>query len=110
MAFLTGGTLLSPDSGAETKEKKKPLPFSYCLNTSTISGQKSGFLKNIEIVSKAGYDGIELWIRDIQKYLTEGGNLKDLKKYTDDLGLKVENAIGFAQWIVDDEDTAKRRN
>ena len=45
-------------------------------------------------------------MRDLQKYLGEGGNLKDLKKYIDDLGWKVENAIGFAEWIVDDE--AKR--
>jgi sugar phosphate isomerase/epimerase len=86
-------------------EKAKSSQFSYCLNTSTISGQKVGFLKEFEIVSKAGYDGIEIWIRDLQKYLAEGGNLKDLKKYIDDLGLQVENAIGFAQWIVDDETT-----
>jgi len=77
--------------------------FSYCLNTSTISGQKTGFLKEFEIAAKAGYDGIEIWIRGIEQYLKEGGNLKDLKKYIDDLGIKVENAIGFAQWVVDDE-------
>lgn len=88
-------------------EKAKSSQFSYCLNTSTISGQKVGFLKEFEIVSKAGYDGIEIWIRDLQKYLAEGGNLKDLKKHIDDLGLQVENAIGFAQWIVDDETTRK---
>jgi sugar phosphate isomerase/epimerase len=39
----------------------------------------------------------------LKKYLDEGGNLKDLKKYIDDLGLRVENAIGFSEWIVDDE-------
>ncbi len=107
LALLTGSTLVTPVLQAKAHEKDQQLPFSYCLNTSTISGQQSGFLKDIEIVSKAGYDGIELWIRDIQKYLTAGGTLNDLKKYTDDLGLKVENAIGFAQWIVDDENTRK---
>jgi sugar phosphate isomerase/epimerase len=105
IALITGGAALLPKqiSGAE---KVKPVQFSYCLNTSTISGQKVGFLKEFEITAKAGYSGIEIWIRDLQKYLDEGGNLKDLKKYIDDLGLKVENAIGFAEWIVDDE--AKR--
>ncbi len=39
--------------------------------------------------------------------MDEGGSLKDLKKYIDGLGLKVENAIGFAEWIVDDD--AKRK-
>ncbi len=102
LALIAGGTIALPKaiSGAE---KVKTGQFSYCLNTSTISGQKVGFLKEFEITSKAGYDGIEIWIRDLQKYLGEGGNLKDLKKYIGDLGLRVENAIGFAEWIVDDE-------
>jgi len=106
LAIIAGGSIALPkaSSGAE---KTKPGQFSYCLNTSTISGQKVGFLKEFEITSKAGYDGIEFWIRDLQKYINEGGNLKDLKKYIDDLGLNVENAIGFAEWIVDNE--AKRK-
>lgn len=106
LALLTGGTFVIPktSSGAE---KAKTGTFTYCLNTSTISGQKVGFLKEFEITAKAGYDGIEIWLRDLQKYLDEGGNFKDLKKYIDDSGLKVENAIGFAEWIVDDE--AKRK-
>jgi len=106
LALIAGGSIALPKAGFGA-EKTKTSRFSYCLNTSTISGQKVGFLKEFEITSKAGYDGIEIWIRDLQKYLGEGGNLKDLKKYIDDLGLKVENAIGFAEWIVDDE--AKRK-
>ena len=104
LALLSGGAILLPKQiiAAETAITNQ---FSYCLNTSTISGQKVGFLKEFEITAKAGYDGIEIWIRDLQKYLDEGGNLKDLKKYIADLGLQVENAIGFAEWIVDDEAT-----
>lgn len=102
LALIAGGTIAFPKAGLGA-EKVKTGQISYCLNTSTISGQKVGFLKEFEITSKAGYDGIEIWIRDLQKYLNEGGNLKDLKKYIDDLGLNVENAIGFAEWIVDDE-------
>ena len=102
LALMGGAAMIMPktSSGAE---KEKPGRFSYCLNTSTISGQKVGFMKEFEITAKAGYDGIEIWIRDLQKYLDEGGNLKDLKNYIDDLGLKVENAIGFAEWAVDNE-------
>lgn len=106
LALLGGGTMLLSKTGIAA-EKPKSTRFSYCLNTSTISGQKVGFLKEFEIASKAGYTGIEIWIRDLQKYLDEGGSLKDLKKYIEDLGLQVENAIGFAQWIVDDETTRK---
>lgn len=102
LALVTGGAALLPKTSSVVK-KQKSNQFSYCLNTSTISGQKVGFLKEFEITAKAGYDGIEIWIRDLEKYLAEGGDLKDLKKYIDDLGLQVENAIGFAEWIVDDE-------
>lgn len=106
VALITGGSVLIPKTTLAA-EKPAANQFSFCLNTSTISGQKVGFLNEFEIVSKAGYDGIEIWIRDLEKYLAEGGNLKDLKKYIDDLGLQVENAIGFAQWIVDDKTTRK---
>ncbi len=77
--------------------------FRYCLNTSTISGQKQGILKYIEIASKAGYDGVELWVGDIQSYLQEGNSVQNLRKHLQDSGLKFENAIGFAPWMVDDE-------
>ena len=79
--------------------------FSFCLNTSTIMGQKLGLVKEIETAAQAGYDGIEIWINSLEKYVAEGGSLSDLKKRIGDLGIKVENAIGFAKWIVDDNDT-----
>ena len=102
LGIFSGSTLLFPQQSIGSPVSANNNNFSYCLNTSTISGQKIGFLKEFEITASAGYDGIEVWIRDIQKYMEEGGNLKDLKKYIDDLGIRVENAIGFAQWIVDD--------
>ncbi|MEY3322219.1 MAG: hypothetical protein RLZZ417_1802 [Bacteroidota bacterium] len=86
--------------------KKRPT-YTYCLNTSTISGQKPGIIKYIEITAKAGYDGIELWINDIKEYLKNGNKLTELAKIIDSSGLKVENAIGFAPWMVDDNE--KRR-
>jgi len=103
MAALGGSVLVSSRKSSGSVVTGSINNFTYCLNTSTISGQNVGFLKEIEIAANAGYDGIEIWIRGIRKYLDEGGNLKTLKKYIDDLGIKVENAIGFAQWIVDDE-------
>ena len=107
LALLTGGTLTGSASAIGKTYVSADNQFSYCLNTSTISGQKKGFLKEFEIAAKAGYDGIEIWVRDLEKYLAEGGNLNDLKKYTTDQGITIENAIGFAQWAVDDEATRK---
>ena len=78
--------------------------FGYCLNTSTIRGQKLDLVEKIEIAADAGYDGIEPWIREIETYVSQGGQVADLRKRIEDHGLKVESAIGFSQWIVDDAD------
>jgi 2-keto-myo-inositol isomerase len=53
-------------------------PFRFCLNTSTISGQKPGLLASIEIAAKAGYDGVELWVNEIQDYLRQGNSIESL--------------------------------
>lgn len=82
--------------------------FKYCLNTSTIRGQKLGIVGEVELAAKAGYDAIEPWVRDIQKYSEEGGSLKDLKERIRDLGLTVESAIAFSPWIVDDPDQRQK--
>ncbi|GEO09656.1 xylose isomerase [Segetibacter aerophilus] len=81
--------------------------FTYCINMATIRGHKLGFVKELEVISKAGFRAAEIWIESLQTYLKEGGTLKDAKKRLDDLGIKVENTIGFAPWIIDDE--AKRK-
>jgi len=83
-----------------SKSTKKDTTFRFSLNTSTISGQNPGLLKYIDIASEAGYDGIELWIKDMKSYLESGNSTQSLKKYISDHGLKVENAIGFAPWLT----------
>ena len=82
-------------------------PFRFCLNTSTIRGQKLGIQEEIRIAAEAGYDGIEPWIRSIAEFVEAGGKLADLRKQIQDAGLTVDSAIGFAQWIVDDESKRK---
>lgn len=80
--------------------------FRFCLNTATIRGQKLGIVKEIEVVAKAGYHAIEPWVAAIESYQKEGGSLPDLKRRIADLGITVESAIGFPQWLA--EDDAKR--
>jgi len=81
-------------------------PFLFCLNTATIRGQKLGFIKEIEVAAQAGYQGIEPWINSIEEYTKSGGSLKDARKRLGDLGISMESAIGFSEWLVDDD--AKR--
>ena len=91
-------TLIPENSGRQMKHGKK---VRYCINTSTIRGQKIGLVDEIELAAKVGYDGIEPWIREIQEYKDSGGSLKDLGKRIADHGMTVDSAIGFANWIVD---------
>jgi 2-keto-myo-inositol isomerase len=77
--------------------------FIYCLNTSTVRGQKLPLVEELEIASKVGYTAVEPWISEIQDYQKKGGTLPDLHKRIADLGLTIEGAIGFAEWIVNDD-------
>lgn len=113
MLAATGGLLAAGLStsalAASTPAHRRSAaePFGYCFNTSTIRGQKLGIVEQIDLTAKAGYDGIEPWLRDIDQYVQAGGSLKDLRKRIEDQGLTVESAIGFAQWIVNDEQQRK---
>lgn len=102
-AIATGlcATSLAQTSKEAVVSNQSP-PFRYCLNTSTIRGQKLGIVREVELAGKAGYDGIEPWIRELDEYVQQGNSLADLKKRIDDAGLRVESAIGFAAFLVDD--------
>ncbi len=91
--------LISKSVAAESAAE----PFGYCFNTSTIRGQNLPITQVVDSVAKAGYKGIEPWIREIDQYTAAGGSLPDLRKRIADQGLKVESAIGFAEWIVEDD-------
>jgi len=73
------------------------------LNTSTLRGQQLTVPEQISVTADAGYDGIELWIRDLRAYLQAGGTVSELRSQLDSAELELSGAIGFATWIVDDE-------
>ena len=79
------------------------VPFRYCLNTSTIRGQKLSLNEEIDITAKAGYSAIEPWADKVHQHVRNGGDLKDIRKQISDLGLTVESAISFSRWIIDDD-------
>lgn len=78
--------------------------FRYCLNSSTLRGQKLPINEIVDIAAKAGYDALEPWINELEAYQQAGGKLSDLRKQIADHGMTVESAIGFAPWLVDDND------
>jgi len=77
--------------------------FRYCLNTSTIRGQKLGLAREVDVAAEAGYDAIEPWVSSLQEHTRSGGTLRDIRKRIEDRGLSVESAISFPRWIVDDD-------
>ena len=106
---LVAGTLAAGlSSGISAVAQADPKPtsslekFRYCLNTSTIRGQKLPITEVVDIAGKAGYQGLEPWINELNAYVESGGKLSDLRKRIADNGLTVESAIGFAPWLVDD--------
>jgi len=102
-----GAAAIMPVAGFANNQKqisKNHPSFRYCLNTSTISGQKPGIVKYIEVAGEAGYDGIEVWMRDLKQYVDDGNSLESLRKLIEDNKLKVEDAIGFAPWLVPGEE------
>jgi len=100
-ALIWSATNFDLARGAPAREAK---PFRYCLNTGTIRGQKLGIVGEIDVAARAGYDGIEPWMRDLHRYVDDGNPLRDLRKRVDDSGLLVEGAIGFPSWAVDDDE------
>jgi sugar phosphate isomerase/epimerase len=97
------GAAASKTFAAATGVSEHKVSFSYCLNTATLRGHKLPLIEEIEIAAKAGYSAVELWLDKVNEYKKDGGDLADVHKRIGDLGLTVENAIGFANWIVDDD-------
>lgn len=105
--FLKGSLTVGAGLTLETSElianpPKSRHQFTFCLNTSTIRDQNLGLMGELETAAKAGYTGIEVWINTVEKFVEKGGKLSDVRKKATDLGLTIEDAIGFSKWIVDD--------
>ena len=113
-SLLAGGAVLLAAATVRSEDAKPKTSFNYCLNTSTIRrpvgdwGKPRPIIESIDIAAKAGYTAIEPWIQELEEYTKSGGTLKDLKKRFSDAGLVVPNAIGFAEWLVNDEQRRKK--
>lgn len=102
--FLATGAAISVASrlAPQAAAAESPAGFRYCLNTATLQGYKLAPPEQIDVTAKAGYQAIEPWVSNIHSYVEQGGSLPDLKRRISDLGISVESAIAFPQWIVDD--------
>jgi 2-keto-myo-inositol isomerase len=99
--------LLTPET-ARADKRASNAHFRYSLNTSTISGQRLSLVEKIEIAAKAGYDGIEPWVNELDGHRKSGGSLSQLGQRVKDKGLRIPNVIGFFEWLVDDDARRKK--
>jgi sugar phosphate isomerase/epimerase len=98
---FAGASVINQEANLTYKTAKNTI--SLCLNLSTIMGQNLGFIKELQIAQQAGFSSVEIWVPTLEKYLQSGGSISEAKKIISDLGLRIENTIGFAPWIVDDQ-------
>lgn len=105
-AFLgssfAGWTSCIPGKKNSMNASSDKRPFRVSLNVSTISGYKLSVQQQIALCAEAGFEGIELWTRDVQAFVDQGGSYEELSKQLKDSGLILENMIGFATWFADD--------
>lgn len=103
-----GASLLPRMSKATSEFAIDNTPFVYCLNMATIRGHNLGFAKELAVAAKAGFQAVEIWMDSLQTFLNQGGSLAEARQRMNDLGIVAANAIGFTEWIVDDENRRRK--
>lgn len=83
-------------------------PFKTCLNASTLFPYKLDIREQMRVASEAGYEAVEIWMRDLDAYVEAGGSIAELKAYAESLGIAIPNAIAFFRW-ADADDTERRQ-
>jgi sugar phosphate isomerase/epimerase len=107
LAVAPAGAAMAVSAAASGQNPSRQ-EFGFCFNTSTIQGQKLTIEEEVSIASRAGYQGIEPWVRELEQHERDGRSLADLGKRIRDAGLGVESAIAFFEWAVDDEDRRRK--
>ncbi len=83
-------------------------PFRTALNTSTLVPFALDVPDQVRIAAEAGFDGIELWVKDIEAYLAAGAAIAELRPCIAGSGVDVVNAIAFFPWADADAATRER--
>jgi sugar phosphate isomerase/epimerase len=68
-------------------------PWPMIMNSATI--RPVPLQEQVRLVAEAGWDGIEPWMNDLEKFEADGGDLKALGREIADRGLRIANVIGL---------------
>jgi sugar phosphate isomerase/epimerase len=78
-------------------------PFKTALNASTLFPFALDVKQQVSVASEAGYQGIELWEKDIVAYLDTGGTISNLKAFVAGSGISIVDVMAFYPWADADE-------
>lgn len=78
--------------------------FQFFLNTSTIRSEDRTVLDALDTAADAEYDGLELWVEEIDRWVAGGGALQEIKDRADSRGVHIVNLIAFPEWAVPEDD------
>lgn len=90
-AMSTSAAIAAPAPSPLYQDGLSPWPF--VLNASTI--RPTPLVDKIRVAHETGWDGIELWVRELEEYEQAGGNLKELGQDITERGMYVPNVIGL---------------
>ncbi|HKJ85074.1 MAG TPA: sugar phosphate isomerase/epimerase [Spirochaetia bacterium] len=79
-------------------------PFKLALNTSTLRPYGLSIPEQIDVAAGAGFDGVELWVRDIQAFVEESHRPAEIARQARDRGIAIINSIAFFKWTDADAD------
>jgi sugar phosphate isomerase/epimerase len=78
-------------------------PFKTALNASTLFPFALDVKQQVSVAAEAGYQGIELWEKDILAYLETGGTISNLKAFVAASGISIVDVMAFYPWADADE-------
>jgi sugar phosphate isomerase/epimerase len=69
----------------------------FCLNASTV--RPASVLEQIQIAAAAGYEGIELWVDDLDAHVRGGGSIEEVVRSLAAASLAVPTLIAVHGWL-----------
>jgi sugar phosphate isomerase/epimerase len=92
-ASLAAGAQANSPEVKPLRFQKGVSPWPMIMNCATI--RPVPLRDQIKFVAETGWDGIEPWMNDLEKFDAEGGDVKALGKEIKDRGLRIANIIGL---------------
>lgn len=105
-AGLAANLAVTKPAAAAGPYQKGTSPWPLCLNASTI--RPTPVREKVRVAAEAGYDALELWTADLEQWVEQGGDLKDLGQEITDRGMFVANIIGLWDCMPEGEEAFRK--